>query len=229
MEFEFAEVEFRQDNNNTPFSPLFDDYYFSISGGVEEAEHVFIKGNNLLKRDYPLTIVEFGFGTALNFLTTFKYLRPSAYISFEKYPLKRSDLIRCVEYQPKLRDLAFTKKFLGLYHPERFKLGINHFPEVNLTLIIGDLEDNFTLLDSLDSLNLVDAWYLDGFSPQKNKALWSQKLFEKMRELSAPGATFATYSSAGFVRRGLQQAGFRINKVAGVGGKREILVGSCSS
>ncbi|MCL0296244.1 MnmC family methyltransferase, partial [Escherichia coli] len=77
-----------------------------------------------------------------------------------------------------------------------------------------------------DSLNQqVDAWFLDGFAPAKNPDMWTQDLFSAMARLARPGGTLATFTSAGFVRRGLQEAGFTMRKSKGFGRKREMLTG----
>ena len=44
--------------------------------------------------------------------------------------------------------------------------------------------------------------------------------------MSKPGATFATYTSAGLVRRNLEEAGFHVTKSSGYGKKRHMLTGS---
>jgi tRNA 5-methylaminomethyl-2-thiouridine biosynthesis bifunctional protein len=46
-----------------------------------------------------------------------------------------------------------------------------------------------------------------------------------MADLSAPGASFATYTAAGFVRRGLEASGFTVKKRPGFGKKRHMLAG----
>jgi tRNA 5-methylaminomethyl-2-thiouridine biosynthesis bifunctional protein len=71
----------------------------------------------------------------------------------------------------------------------------------------------------------IDAWYLDGFSPAKNPEMWSTDILARVGALSAAGTTFATFTSAGEVRRGLMAAGFAVQKVPGFGHKREMLVG----
>lgn len=55
--------------------------------------------------------------------------------------------------------------------------------------------------------------------------MWSPHLFSAMARLARPGATLATFTSAGFVRRGLQEAGFTMRKTKGFGRKRDMLVG----
>ncbi|HSI28976.1 MAG: FAD-dependent 5-carboxymethylaminomethyl-2-thiouridine(34) oxidoreductase MnmC, partial [Methylophilus sp.] len=74
-----------------------------------------------------------------------------------------------------------------------------------------------------------DAWFLDGFAPSKNPEMWQSPLFDCMARCSRPGTTFSTFTSAGFVRRGLQGAGFHVKKKTGYGAKREMLSGEWQS
>ena len=69
----------------------------------------------------------------------------------------------------------------------------------------------------------VDAWFLDGFAPARNPAMWDAALIARIAALSAPGARLATYSVAGAVRRALAAAGFSVEKKPGFSGKRERL------
>jgi tRNA 5-methylaminomethyl-2-thiouridine biosynthesis bifunctional protein len=71
----------------------------------------------------------------------------------------------------------------------------------------------------------IDAWYLDGFSPAKNPEMWRPEILAQVGRLSGEGTTFATFTSAGEVRRGLIAAGFEVKKVAGFGHKREMSLG----
>ena len=91
---------------------------------------------------------------------------------------------------------------------------------VHLSLLISDATDCLT-----ETATTADAWFLDGFSPAKNPEMWQPALFADMARLSKSGTTFATFTSAGLVRRGLQSAGFEVNKQAGFGKKREMLIG----
>ena len=78
-----------------------------------------------------------------------------------------------------------------------------------------------TLLPELNAT--ADAIYLDGFAPSKNPDMWQSGLFTNLARLSRSGTTVATFTSAGLVKRGLQQAGFSVAKVKGFGRKREML------
>ncbi|MEM9677916.1 MAG: MnmC family methyltransferase, partial [Pseudomonadota bacterium] len=70
-----------------------------------------------------------------------------------------------------------------------------------------------------------NAWYLDGFSPAKNPDMWSLPLMQALADKSAPDATLASYTAAGWVRRNLRNAGFHIAKQKGFGTKRDMIVG----
>ena len=70
-----------------------------------------------------------------------------------------------------------------------------------------------------------DAWYLDGFSPARNPDMWSADLLCAVAGKTIEGGTFATYSAAGWVRRNLQAAGFRVEKRPGHGDKRDMSAG----
>jgi tRNA 5-methylaminomethyl-2-thiouridine biosynthesis bifunctional protein len=93
-----------------------------------------------------------------------------------------------------------------------------------LTLVFSDAAD------ALPGLRLrADAFYLDGFAPAKNPEIWTPAIFESLACLASDGATFATYTSAGSVKRALLQAGFQYRKAPGFGWKRAMLVGQIPS
>ncbi len=226
----------------TPMSEQFEDIYFSNQSGLEEARHVFLHGNHFPERfsTHPFktcVIAETGFGTGLNFLVLwqafvqFKLANPQAttqrlhFISFEKYPLTKQDLITAHSCWPELAPLS---KRLCEYWPQ--PLAGNHRillenGAITLDLWFGDVNEQISQLNfSLN--NQIDAWFLDGFAPSKNPLMWSEQLFTTMAKFSKNNATFSTFTVAGFVKRGLQQAGFAIHKAKGFGQKREMLIGS---
>ncbi|AKM88507.1 bifunctional tRNA (5-methylaminomethyl-2-thiouridine)(34)-methyltransferase MnmD/FAD-dependent 5-carboxymethylaminomethyl-2-thiouridine(34) oxidoreductase MnmC [Enterobacter ludwigii] len=234
-----ANLEFNAEG--TPVSRDFDDVYFSNDNGLEETRYVFLDGNQLNARfpTHPrslFVVAESGFGTGLNFLTLwqmfdqFRAAHPDAtlqrlhFISFEKFPLTAHDLRLAHQHWPELASWAEQLQaqwppHLGGCHRLLLDGG-----RVTLDLWLGDINDLTDKLD--DSMNQkVDAWFLDGFAPAKNPDMWSQHLFNAMARLARPGATLATFTSAGFVRRGLQEAGFTMQKTKGFGRKRDMLVG----
>ncbi len=67
-----------------------------------------------------------------------------------------------------------------------------------------------------------DAWFLDGFSPAKNPELWGADLMQQVADHTTTDGTAATYTAAGFVRRGLEDAGFTVARAPGYGRKRHM-------
>lgn len=222
-----ADIQWQQ---GQPFSTEFDDIYFSREGGLEETEYVFMQKNGLPERwqgAESFVIAETGFGTGLNFLTTVQHWLQQSdekaclhYLSIEKFPLSKADLEHALGCWP---ELEYVSTQLLANYPPAVK-GFHHIPlfdrRVVLTLIFGDAEQMLPQLNAR-----VDAWYLDGFAPDKNPAMWTLAVFNQISRLSKAGASFSTFTAAGIVRRGLQEAGFDVEKVKGFGKKREMLRG----
>ncbi len=81
-------------------------------------------------------------------------------------------------------------------------------------------------MDTLPQLTgLVDAWFLDGFAPARNPDMWDGRLLGEIARLSHSATTFATFTSAAAVRRGLIEVGFDVEKIKGFASKREMLRG----
>lgn len=221
----YARVTWR---DGVPFNLDFDDIYFSRVGGLAEVHQVYLGGNGLPDRwggCTRFTIGETGFGTGLNFMATAARWRDTAsttarlhYTSCEGFPMAPADLARAAALWPALQEIA--AELLAVYPPPVPGFHRRHLlnGRICLTLMFGDA---VAMLKELHAT--VDAWYLDGFAPRKNEAMWSAELWPLIARCSAPGATLATFTVAGDVRRGAQCVGFRIEKRPGFGGKREML------
>ncbi|HHW1859448.1 TPA: bifunctional tRNA (5-methylaminomethyl-2-thiouridine)(34)-methyltransferase MnmD/FAD-dependent 5-carboxymethylaminomethyl-2-thiouridine(34) oxidoreductase MnmC [Pseudomonas aeruginosa] len=231
-DFQHAQLDW--DENGQPLSRAFGDVYFSRHSGLNETRHVFLATNRLAERfaalgdGEVLCIGETGFGTGLNFLCAwqlFERVAPAGarleFVSVEKFPLAAADLRRALALWPELA--PWSEALLGQYlavHPGFQRLAFAG-GRVGLTLLLGDALECLPQLDAR-----VDAWFLDGFAPAKNPDMWSPVLFAELARLSAPQATLGTFTSAGFVRRGLVEAGFAMQRVPGYGQKREMLSGT---
>jgi tRNA 5-methylaminomethyl-2-thiouridine biosynthesis bifunctional protein len=102
-----------------------------------------------------------------------------------------------------------------------------HFDNVTLDLWFGDVLDVYSQLPHSPD-GLVDAWFLDGFAPNKNPDMWVPELFSSMAQLCRNSATLATFTAAGLVKRGLLEAGFAVTKIKGYGRKREMITANFS-
>jgi len=219
-------------DDTAPQATDYGDVYFSIHDGRAETVHVFLDSNRLSERfrDWrearPFVIGETGFGTGLNILCAAQRFLATApaearlhVVSVEKHPMRAADLERALSAWP---DLASLAKPLVAQWPAAV-LGVHRLwldERITLDLHFGDAVERLSRLEGG-----VDAWFLDGFSPSKNPQMWSPELFAAMAGVSRPTATFATFTAAGFVRRGLRAAGFVWRKVPGHGMKREMICG----
>lgn len=205
-------------DGSTTVSTRFDDPYFSLAGGLNETRHVFLAGNGLPERLRPgFQIAELGFGTGLNLLATALATDlPIRFTSFEAFPMSAAEIARALTAFPETEAVAAPYLAAWARGERRFTLG-----PIAVEVIEGDVR---TTLPAWGGS--ADAWYLDGFSPAKNPEMWGEDLMAEVGAHTAPGGTFATYTAAGFVRRGLAAAGFAVERAPGYAGKRHMSRGA---
>lgn len=215
-----------RDESGRPYSARYGDVYQPALGGVlRQAREVFLAGNGLPARWQGrdrFTVCETGFGLGVNFLALWEAWRVDPrrsarlhVVSLEAHPLPRDELVRAhADLPPEAAALAaqLARQWPALL-PGLHRL---EFEGGALTLTLG-----FGLAGELASRLCVaaDAFFLDGFAPARNPEMWRPELIGALARLAAPGATAATWCSAGEVRRALQDAGFEARRVAGSEGK----------
>ncbi len=214
------------DANGTAYSPLYADIYHPAAGAAGQARHVFLRGNRLPARwqgKDRFVVLETGFGLGNNFLATWQAWRDDPlrcarlhFISIEKHPLTRADLARAHANSP-WPELA--QRMIDAWPPLTPDLHRLCFDDakVELLLALGDVQRWLPQL-----VADVDAFYLDGFAPARNPAMWEPRVFKALARLAAPEATLATWSVAKAVGDGLRSAGFRAEQVPGFDAKREM-------
>lgn len=217
-----AEIGWEEGN---PVSRKYGDIYWHRGAPLEEKTRVFVEPLLSLagkpRAQSQVTVCELGFGFGLNCLLTAKTWQDAPdscqlnIVSIEKHPVGRQELARFLD----TLDFPHSAPLLQAYPPPyRGQHVIWLAPNIRLLLIFEDVE---RALGNLDAE--VDCWYLDGFAPARNEAMWEPALYRKMYARSRPGAHIATYSAAGAVRRGLERAGFETGKRHGFGHKKEML------
>lgn len=211
-----------EDGSHTLQSELINDTYHSIHGAVTEAQMVYIQ--NGLLHSFGLTsetihVLEIGFGTGLNALLTAieanNHKRKVVYYSLEPFPIEEALAV----------GLNFGTLSESIDNDELFKK--IHHCKWNRPV---EINDYFTLIKFDNSLEQIDfgcsvfhVVYFDAFGPDKQPELWNEKLFAKIaRNLFSP-SILTTYSTKGDVKRALKKVGFKIEKLAGPPGKREVL------
>ncbi|MEP2027398.1 MAG: tRNA (5-methylaminomethyl-2-thiouridine)(34)-methyltransferase MnmD [Paracoccaceae bacterium] len=213
-----ADIEWRA--GQVPVSTQFDDPYFSLENGLEETRHVFLQGSDLPARFRDgFHIAELGFGTGLNFFATCQSWTESKlqghlfYTSFEAFPMTTNDMSKALNAFPELSGTAaaLIANWNGKSGPQQVA------QHISLNLVVGDARNTLPKW-----CGQADAWFLDGFSPAKNPELWEPSLMCAVADHTAPGGTVATYTAAGSVRRGLEEAGFAVTRSKGYGRKRHM-------
>ena len=206
-------------DGDVPISTRFDDPFFSLENGVAETEHVFLAGNDLPARFVPgFHVAELGFGTGLNLLVAWDaWVRSGQtgalqFTSFEAFPMAPKDMSRAHEAFP-----AFEGRRALLLEAWTGTGGLISLPQLELNVVVGDARETLPMWE-----RAADAWFLDGFSPAKNPEMWSPDLMASVAAHTRSGGSAATYTAAGFVRRGLEAAGFSVERAPGYGRKRHM-------
>ena len=219
-----AALEF--DADGIAFSARYGDRYHPRHGALAQAAHVFLGGNGLPDRwqgRERFVIVETGFGLGNNFLATWDAWRSDPhrcerlhFISIEAHPLRADDLRRAHAASPLPTLASALAAAWPPLTPNLHRLAFDA-GRVELLLALGDVA-----LWLPEIVAAADAFYLDGFAPDRNPAMWQPRVLKAIGRIAAPGATAATWSAAGAVRSGLAAAGFEVRSAPGSGGKREI-------
>ncbi|MGR3541501.1 MAG: tRNA (5-methylaminomethyl-2-thiouridine)(34)-methyltransferase MnmD [Hasllibacter sp.] len=210
--------------DGVPVAGRYDDPYYSLQDGLAETRHVFLAGTGLPERFREgFRIAELGFGTGLNLAAALRAWRdagvpgPLRYDGFERHPMPPADLARALAAFPAIaaeaREIAVA--WAAADGPVRELRG----PDLIARVHVGDARDLVRPWGGA-----ADAWFLDGFAPARNPALWEPALLAAVAERTAPGGRLASYSAAGAVRRALAEAGLTVERVPGFGRKRHMTV-----
>ncbi len=209
------------DGSHTLYVPVLDEHYHSVNGAIQESMHVFIHAGLDQMHETTVHILEVGFGTGLNaFLTLRETEQPGrqqtiCYHTIERYPLDPA-LIRQLNYPPQAwpgQEDLFEK-----LHTTPWEETVPITPRFTLHKTAG----NVLTCPFPAPVHLV---YFDAFAPEKQPELWEQPLFERLYACMAPGGIIVTYCAKGEVRRRMQAAGFRMERLPGPPGKRHMLSG----
>lgn len=221
MEYERKVIE-TADGSKTLFVPAMNEQYHSLNGALTESDYVFLEKGFRHHPSLTPKVFEVGFGTGLNALLTAleaeKSMRPTYYTSIEKYPISNEE-IQYLNYgnllSPRANDI-----FQAIHKADWEKdIQISEFFVLNK--IRADLKTC-----TFRNNNFFDLVFFDAFGPDKQPEMWQDKVMNKIFQLCSGGAIFVTYSAKGEIRRRLEANGFRIERLPGPPGKRQMLRGS---
>ncbi len=199
--------------------PILGELYHSDRGAISESQYVYIdKGFSQIDSPF-IKILEFGFGSGLNFLLTLqesinKNIRVE-YHTFELYPLD-------FESVQKLNFSQFCSQELYSLFLKAHKGDFNTKIKLTQNFDIIKYPISFTEYQNFPTdLNLV---YFDAFSPEIQPELWSLEIFSAIYNNLCTAGRLVTYSAKGFVKQNLRDAGFVVKREKGALGKHHMLV-----
>lgn len=210
-----------KDGSHTIAIPEMQVTYHSNHGAIQESLHVFIRAGLQAithRHDEIIRIFEMGFGTGLNALLTLAETEQTQqhihYTSIEKFPLSIAE-VAGLNYCQQLNRPDLQTVFKKMHESEWEK----EIPVIN-RFTLKKCQASLIELVMQQPAHLV---YFDAFAPSAQPELWTREIFEHVYSWMEPGGILVTYCSKGDVRRTMQAAGFRVEKLAGPPGKREMV------
>ncbi|EWH12749.1 hypothetical protein KLA_13224 [Cellulophaga geojensis KL-A] len=192
--------------------------YHSIHGAVQEAYHVFIKHGLSLFKDEPVSILEIGFGTGLNAIITAIEAPKSNlnidYTGVEAYPVEAEEVAE-LNYIAQLNASNFEDVFNKM-HNVSWEVKTEILPNFNLL----KREQNFLDITDKEAYNLI---YFDAFGARVQPELWTENIFGIMYNALQTNGVLVTYAAKGSVRRAMLAVDFKVERLPGPPGKREML------
>lgn len=201
------------DGSQTIMHPILHEQYHSLKGALEESMHIFISCGLDAFNGPNANILEMGFGTGLNALLAAQWAllhhKHITYTTFELYPLTLDEVAQ-LNYKP--QDLYKAIHAAPWQEPT----------PLNSYYTLLKLNQDF-IQTPLES-KVYDLIFYDAFSPETQPQLWTPTIYSKLYDSLKINGLLTTYCAKGVVRRGLEQAGFKVERLKGPEhGKREIL------
>ena len=202
------------DGSNTLYSRDFASTYHSVNGAISESRHVFIQhGLHTQLHLSEIYVLEVGFGTGLNaflaFLFSEKHKKPVHYIGLESFPID-TGLILHLNYPSYLVAEKKTEVFIKMHEEESFTEPYFQFKK-------------YASWEMIESGHLFDCIFFDAFSPADQPEWWEQDIFDQLYAVSSEGGCLVTYSAQGEVRRRIEKTGYKVRRLSGGPGKRQMI------
>ncbi|SDS21299.1 tRNA U34 5-methylaminomethyl-2-thiouridine-forming methyltransferase MnmC [Gillisia sp. Hel1_33_143] len=210
------------DGSSTIHIPEWNEQYHSKHGAIQEARHVFIEMGlkKILERDNckEISILEIGFGTGLNAMVTWEAIEAKEifinYTGVEAYPVAVEEIIQ-LNFAEEIK-LENSKAIFNKLHVTSWEEA-NKISE-NLTLT--KQQKFFHQIEDVDTYDLI---YFDAFGARVQPDLWTVEIFEKMFKATKQDGILVTYAAKGSVRRAMLEVGYKVERLQGPPGKREML------
>lgn len=203
-----------EDGSNTIYIPDLNENYNSIHGAIQESTLIYLEyGLNHCKKE-KINVLEIGFGTGLNtFNTLLNSKKDTMYHSLELYPLLPEEYL-------KLNISDFFDKDKSNLFKQIHECEWNKINKITNSFSLYKINQDLLNVDFPIKYDVV---YFDAFAPTVQPSLWTKSVFSKIFNSMNSGGVLTTYCVKGDVKRTLKECGFKIEKLSGPIGKREIL------
>jgi tRNA U34 5-methylaminomethyl-2-thiouridine-forming methyltransferase MnmC len=192
------------DGSPTYLHPRHQASYRSLKGAATESRWVFLEGSGITRRAGPWRVLELGFGSGLNFHTTWEAANQADveldYVALEPEPMSQSHWLveepwKALEWGAPLRrgrqSLTVHRKGWQNYCPPP---------------------------------GAYDVLYHDPFGPGVAPECWSAECFAWAARALCQTGILATYGASSAARRAMKQSGLFVGILPGAPGKREMTV-----
>lgn len=208
------EIVITDDGSSSIFVPELNEHYHSHFGAIQESNHIFIEAGLAQIHKDEISILEFGFGTGLNALQTFEYASKNSlkikYYGIEKYPVSMEEIVQ----------LNYANIINSEFYQQLHKVEWGREVEINQMFSLHKVKLDFREFKAIH--NCFDIVYYDAFGPDVQPYLWTTQIFKEIYNSMTESSILMTYTVKGEVRRALNSAGFKVEKIPGPPGKREI-------
>jgi tRNA U34 5-methylaminomethyl-2-thiouridine-forming methyltransferase MnmC len=209
------QIIYTDDGSTTISIPDWKVTYHSHHGAIQESSHVFIKAG-LQQLPGDIHILEIGFGTGLNALLTLAAAEPRNifYETTEIYPLT-TDEVAALNYCQQLQRPDLQPAFEHMHYcawEEQIAIRPDFI-----------FQKHNSPLQTFSGSQLFHLIYFDAFAPTVQPELWTTEIFARLHSMMHSNGILVTYCSKSSVRRAMQAGGFRVDKIPGPYGKREMV------
>jgi tRNA U34 5-methylaminomethyl-2-thiouridine-forming methyltransferase MnmC len=188
-----------------------------MHGAIQESEYIFIKKGLKHLSAKHISILEIGFGTGLNAFLSLLYAIEAKielqYDTIEKFPLAQFEWGKLNYASIKSKEHAAELNWLHETPWEQRNV-------LNQYFSLRKYNDDIRKMILPDQYDLI---YFDAFAPEVQPELWTRDVFSKIHAAMKPFSALLTYSSKGLIRRLLEEIGFKVERLPGPPGKRQIM------
>ena len=207
-----------KDGSETLYSSEMQESYHSLNGAVQESKHVVIEAGLKQFTKKNIAVFEIGFGTGLNALLTWGEAKRNhldvTYTAIEAFPLP-PEIAATLGYdllEPMLPENAYKQLHESSWgHEVVLEMGC---------FTLAKLQGDFTTMSLPSRFDLI---YFDAFAPEKQPEMWDEYLFARLYQALNEKGILVTYCAKGEVRRRLQRCGYKVERIPGPPGKREMI------